>query len=127
MRVRRSASGIAFVELTALLFILGMVLWGTVDFARLFYEGIKVTDGSRAGAAWSMQSNGHTVDATGIEEKAGHGAQDISGFSTTSQPRCWCDDLCCDDNDEVDCQTGTCTQGVSLQVWSEVSATDLAP
>ena len=114
MRVRRSASGIAVVELALLLFILGMILWGTVDFARLFYAGIKVTDASRAGAAWGMQSNGHTVDATGIEQKAVHSAQDLSGVSTTSTARCWCDN-----GNEVNCIDGTCAEGVP-QVWVEV-------
>ena len=114
MRVRRSASGLAVVELVFLLFILGMILWGTVDFARLFSTAIKVTDGSRAGAAWGMQSNGHTADATGIEQKAGHSAQDLSGFTTTSTPRCWCEN-----DDEVDCLIGTCAEGAP-QVWVEV-------
>ena len=114
MRVRRSASGIAVVELVFLLFILGMILWGTTDFARLFYAAIKVTDGARAGAAWGMQSNGHTADATGIEEKAAHNANDLAGFSTTSTPKCWCDN-----GDAVDCITGACAEGVP-QVWVEV-------
>ena len=114
MRVRQSASGIAVVELALLLFILGMILWGTTDFARLFYAGIKVTDGARAGAAWGMQSNGHTVDATGIELQAGHNAKDLAGFSTESKARCWCDN-----GDEVNCIEGTCAEGVP-QVWVEV-------
>ena len=114
MRVRRSASGIAVLELVALLFFLGMILWGTTDFARLFYAAIKVTDGARAGAAWGMQSNGHTVDSTGIEQNAGHNAQDLSGVTTTSTPKCWCDN-----GNEVNCLTGTCAEGAS-QVWVEV-------
>ena len=120
MRVRRSASGIAIVELVFLLFILGMILWGTTDFARLFYAAIKVTDGARAGAAWGVQSNGHTADGTGIEEKAGHNAKDLAGFTTTSTPKCWCDDGTAVD----DCTTGVCPgdAGGLPQVWVEVHA-----
>ncbi len=114
MRVRRSASGIAVVELVFLLFILGMILWGTTDFARLFYAAIKVTDGARAGAAWGVQSNGHTADGTGIEETAGHNASDLAGFTTSSSPKCWCDN-----GDVADCITGTCSEGIP-QVWVEV-------
>ena len=115
MRVRRSTSGIAVVELALLVFVLGMILWGTTDFARLFYAGIKVADGARAGAAWGVQSNGHTADGAGIEEKAGHNANDLAGFTTTSTPKCWCDDGTKVD----DCRTGTCAVGF-LQVWVEV-------
>ncbi len=114
MRVRRSTSGVAVVELALLVFVLGMILWGTTDFARLFYAGIKVADGARAGAAWGVQSNGHTADGTGIEEKAGHNANDLAGFTTTSTPKCWCDN-----GDEVDCREGACAEGVP-QVWVEV-------
>ena len=116
MSVRRSTSGIAVVELAAMLFVLGMILWGTVDFARLFYDALKVTDGSRAGAAWGMQSNGHTADYTGIEDRAVHSAQDLGGFTTTSTPKCWCEN-----GDEANCWTGTCAEGAP-QVWVEVSS-----
>ena len=114
MRVRRSASGIAVVELVFLSLVLGMILWGTTDFARLFYAGIKVADSARAGAAWAMQSNGHTADAAGIEEKAGHNANGLVGLTTTSTPKCWCDN-----GNEVSCLEGVCAEGAP-QVWAEV-------
>ena len=50
----------------------------------------------------------------GIEEKAGHNANDLAGFTTTSTPKCWCDN-----GDAVDCIEGVCAEGVP-QVWVEV-------
>ena len=114
MRIRKSDSGTAVVELALLTFLLGAVLFGAIDFARVFYHAVKVADGARAGAQWAMRSHTHTVDFEGMQQAAHQNSTDIDGVAAEASRECRCAD-----GYVVNCQTAACGEGVP-QVYVRV-------
>ena len=114
MRVRKSTSGTAVVELVFLLFLFGAILFGTIDFARLFYDAVKVTDGARAGAQWGMRGHVYSGDHTGIEASASNNAQELGGFTATADRVCRCED-----DSIVNCSENNCPEGPP-EIWIQV-------
>src|SRR4051794_2896685 len=55
-RIRRQERGAALVELALATPLLLVLIVGVVDFARVFYLGMQVTDAARAGAQWGSSS-----------------------------------------------------------------------
>ena len=92
-----------------------MILVGTIDVARVFYAAITVDDASRAGAQYGIRSNGFTSDISGMEGASAHNAQDLGTVTTTPERYCRCEG----GSTDVNCVTGTCTEGVP-QVYVRV-------
>ena len=91
MNDRKPQRGAAMVELALLVGILLLVLFGTIDFSRLFYSGITVMDAARAGVQFGMQSSAHAADIAGMEDAAKDNAQDLgANASSTAERFCRC-------------------------------------
>ena len=105
MRIRRTAgseSGGALVELVVSLPLLILILVATIDFARVFYTGIALTNAARAGAqfgAFNMGQSGNigamqttainstnTPGVTAVASRLCQCATDTGTFSATSPP-----------------------------------------
>ena len=90
-----SDAGGALVELAVSLPVLALVLVGTIDFARVFYTAIALTNAARAGAQYGGQSIGSSADLPGITAAAATAAPNIGAFDVDAQPvtcRCATDD-----------------------------------
>ena len=90
---RRAAgeSGNALVELAVCLPLLVLTLVGTVDFARVFYMSIELTNAARAGAQYGAFSPGHSGSATNMESTA-TAAVNIPGVTAAAARLCQCAD-----------------------------------
>jgi Flp pilus assembly protein TadG len=74
-RRRRGERGAALVELALASPILVVLIVGIVDFARIFYLGLQVTDAARAGAQYGSTPNKKFV------------AADVQGKAQTASPQ----------------------------------------
>jgi hypothetical protein len=66
----RSVTGGALVELAIVLPLLLIIFAGTVDFARVFYATISLTNAARAGAQYGSASLAKSLDSAGMQATA---------------------------------------------------------
>jgi Flp pilus assembly protein TadG len=89
----RSDRGGALVELAVSLPLLVVILAGTVDFARVFYASVSLTNAARAGAMWgaSKVSRSAPSEYATIEAKA-ISATNLTGVTASASRLCMCAD-----------------------------------
>ena len=87
---RRSEAGAALVELAVALPLLMLVLVGTIDFARVFYMAIELTNAARAGAQEGAHNTGFNQSAS--QAAAIAAAPNISSVSALASRLCQCAD-----------------------------------
>jgi Flp pilus assembly protein TadG len=100
----RKQSGQALMELAIALPILLVLVVGLIDVGRYAYIAILIGNAARAGAAYGSQSNGQSVDTTGIANAADYdfagatsgttttnNGQLVSALTVTSSVSCGCD------------------------------------
>jgi Flp pilus assembly protein TadG len=95
LRVRRGGDrGAALVELAVALPLIVLLLIGTIDFARVFYYAIELTNAARAATQYAASLSIRPDDAAGIRAAAQSAAPNISPVIVTLDPvtpsRCWC-------------------------------------
>ena len=98
--------GQSLVELALTLPVLGILLIGTIDFARVYYAAMAVGQAARA------QSVGTSGDDSGMAQAALTTANlDLTPAVTAASVHAthWC---ACADGTQVSCASGTCTEGV---------------
>lgn len=93
---RATRSGAAVVELACLLPFLTLLLVAGVDFSRVFYHYLTITNCARAGAVYGSMDATHAADTTNIKAAALVDAGDLSPAPSVSS------------------QTGTDTDGNSF-------------
>ena len=104
--------GQSLVELALTLPVLGILLIGTIDFARVYYAAMAVGQAARAGAAYGAQSVSTSGDDAGMAQAALSAANlDLTPAVTAASVHAthWC---ACADGTQVSCASGTCTEGV---------------
>ena len=104
--------GQSLVELALTLPVLGILLIGTIDFARVYYAAMAVSQAARAGAAYGAQSVAKSGDDAGMAQAALTTANlDLTPAVTAASVHAthWC---ACADGTQVSCASGTCTEGV---------------
>jgi Flp pilus assembly protein TadG len=77
------------VELALTLPILITVLLGTIDFARVFYTAIELTNAARAGAQYGAMSLGASEDLSGMRTAATN-AVNLTGVAADASRLCQC-------------------------------------
>jgi TadE-like protein len=88
-RRNASQSGAAFVELVISLPVLIVLLVGFVDFARVFYVAIELTNAARAGVQWGAKNQGSSGDDD-LMEAAAVASVNISGVTAAASHVCEC-------------------------------------
>jgi Flp pilus assembly protein TadG len=81
------------VELALMLPMLVLLLLVALDFARMFYMSMAVTDAARAGAQWGAQNHASAANVSGMEQAACNSMVDFSctpGTNTTASSFCQC-------------------------------------
>ena len=104
--------GQSLVELALTLPVLGILLIGTIDFARVYYAAMAIDQAARAGAAYGAQTVGTSGDDAGMAQAALSAANlDLTPAVTAASVHAthWC---ACADGTQVSCTSGTCTEGV---------------
>jgi len=100
---KRKQLGQALIELAFVLPMLMLLLLGVIEVGRYAYIAILIGNAARAGAAYGAQSNGQSVDTTGIANAADYdfagatsgttttNGQTVSTLTVTSSVACGCD------------------------------------
>jgi hypothetical protein len=94
---------------------------GTIDFARVFYVGVELTNAARAGAQYGAYNPARSADVPGMEATAAHsGNIDITIVPPTPLRTCECASAG-GEGAPVTCST-TCASGQHLVVTVTVAA-----
>jgi Flp pilus assembly protein TadG len=85
---RNRRRGSSMIELAIGMPILMMFLFGIVDFGRVFYTAIEVSNAAAAGALYGSYNTSNVNDTAGISNAASNEASDIANLSVTSSNIC---------------------------------------
>lgn len=86
--------GGALVDLAAMLPVFSLLLIGVVEFGRLAYYSIEVSNAARAGAAYAAQGTATLANTSGIQTAARNDAPNLTSITTlsvTPSSVCQCD------------------------------------
>lgn len=87
----RDARGAALVELAVSLPALLLLLFGVMDFARVFYTATELTNAARAGVQYGALSSINSSDSTTMQARAQAASPQISGYTVSTPVRsCGC-------------------------------------
>ena len=86
---RRAETGSALVELALALPLLLLVLVITVDFSRIFYTAMSLTDAARAGAQYGAYNASNSSDTATMISTA-VGATSLTGVTAQASRTCQC-------------------------------------
>jgi Flp pilus assembly protein TadG len=116
----RSVTGGALVELAIVLPLLIIIFAGGVDFARVFYATISLTNAARAGAQYGSASLAKSLDSAGMQATA-VAAVNLTGVTAVASRscQCWRDDGT--SSSANDC-TATCSAGTHRVMTVTVTA-----
>jgi Flp pilus assembly protein TadG len=84
-----SDAGSALVELAVVLPLLVLVMAGAIDFARVFYMGMELTNAARAGAQYGAYNPAQSGNIAGMQTTA-TGSVNIPGVTATALRSCQC-------------------------------------
>ncbi len=88
-RAWASDAGSALVELAVSLPLLALVMVGAIDFARVFYVGMELTNAARAGAQYGAYNPAQSGDVAGMQTTA-TGSVNITIDPPTASRTCQC-------------------------------------
>jgi Flp pilus assembly protein TadG len=118
-RLRSNDQGGAMLELAVVLPVLMLIAIGVMDYGRVYYTSVAVSNAARAGAEWGAIDSGHQANSTAIQNFAKLDGVDAGTITVTSQQICKCGST------TVGC-TSTCS-GLAPNVWIEVTASKSVP
>jgi len=108
-----SCAGAATAELAMFLPIAFVLLLGSVDFGRVFYELTAIANAATAGAKYGAHDAAHSGDITGIRRAVTDDLEDSVAVDTVAvDTERYCN---CDDGARIDCDTGTCAGGTGAR------------
>lgn len=127
-RQREIEDGQSLVETAFLIPLLLLVLMGAVEFGRVAYEAIEVTNAAKAAVQYGAQNRTTAIDATGMQTAATSDAPNVSGLSTSVSTACTCSNTqyvptSCSDN--TTCSSHSAVTEVTLTVTTSASFTPM--
>lgn len=115
MTHRSNEAGQAIVELALTASLLIVLLLGAVQFGRLAYASIEVSNAARAAVAYGCQSHAKAADTTGIQLAATQDAKNITLGTTSVSTACVCSDGTASTCKNTDCSTSQIEQVLTVQ------------
>ncbi|HUH63774.1 MAG TPA: TadE/TadG family type IV pilus assembly protein [Terracidiphilus sp.] len=117
-------SGQSLVETAFLVPLLVLVLMGAVEFGRVAYESIEVTNAAKAAVQYGAQNRTTAIDATGMRTAATKDAPNVSGLTTSVSTACTCSNTqyiptSCSDN--TTCSSHGAVNEVTLTVTTSAT------
>jgi Flp pilus assembly protein TadG len=82
--------GTSVLELALVLPILLLILLGAIDFGRVFYASVEVTNAAHAGVQYGARSLTLANDTAGMQTAATNDAVDTSGMTSNASYACKC-------------------------------------
>ena len=114
---RLSSRGNALIEFAFILPLMGLLLVGAIDFARVFYSGVTLTNAVRAGLSYGHLNVGKAKDFTAIMQRVVDEGQDIGLELGDVTAQNFCE---CADGTAIACNQ-SCTEGAP-RLYIEVTA-----
>ncbi len=111
----RGIRGVATVEMAMILPVALLFLLGTIDFGRIYYEGITLASAARSGTSYGSLSVELSSDSMRIKQLGEEDSQDLSGVTVTVEHFCECAN-----GSQVSCET-VCGEGPP-RVYVKVTA-----
>lgn len=121
--IKERECGGAIIELALSMPLLISILLGAVEFARVAYAGIEVSNAAMAGVQYGAQNTTAAADTGGIQNAASNDAPDIALDPTTSSYSCICADGSASSCKSTDC-SGSAIETI-LTVNTQVTFTPL--
>lgn len=121
-----SGSGQALVELAMILAFGSILLFlglGVVEFGKLVYWSIEVSNAAKAGVQYGAQNTGAANDATGIQNAAAAAAPDLTSLTATPTVSC----VCSTTGAVLTSCTSSCSGDVKSSVTVKTSVTVTPP
>jgi Flp pilus assembly protein TadG len=87
---KRWSSGNILIEFALSSSLLFLIVFGVIDFSRIFTFGCAVQGAARAGTQYGMLSPAHYNDFTGMQNAALANAGSLSGMTATASQFCAC-------------------------------------
>jgi len=113
----RSRAGQATTEIALLSPIMILMLLGTMDFGRLFYDAIGIAGAVRSGLQYATLTTANATDTTGIVNAATQDVSNTTGVTVTTTSYCQCSD-----GTSINCAL-TCAGGITAERYVRVKAT----
>lgn len=124
---RNQRKGISAVELAVSGILLGMMLFGASDFARIFYDVVTLSNAAGTGAFYGSQSNVTSGQFDVMKQVALNDSQNVTAnnvVTATAGRYCDCPNSSGGSAGTVDCVTGTCAGYGAPRVYVDVQATE---
>lgn len=118
--VARNEIGSAIVELALILPIFLFLMLGVVEFGRLAYASIEVSNAARAGVQFGAQSHAAASNISGMESAATNDAGDITSGVMTATATQFCT---CSNGTTSDCSATSCTSPGVMIEYVQVNTT----
>ena len=111
----RSEAGGALVELAVALPVVVVIFAATIDFARVFYTSMALTDAARAGVQYGALNAANATDIAGMQTTA-TSATNTTGLTAVASRKCQCatDDGVFSDTSPVNDCSSLCPGGGGL-------------
>jgi Flp pilus assembly protein TadG len=87
---KRGRAGSAAIEMAFAMPVLVLLLLGTADFGRVFYEAIAVESAARCGAQFAVVSSANQDNIAGMQQAALNDLQNLTGATATATKICRC-------------------------------------
>lgn len=87
---RNDRRGSSLIETAILVPTLLTVCAGVMDFARIVYAGIELSNAARAGVQYGALTPGNSGDTAGMQTAATNDAVDLTGVTATARNFCGC-------------------------------------
>src|ERR1051325_5630156 len=116
---RTKEAGSVLVELALVLPVLILLMMAALDFGRVFYAAIELSNAVTAGAEYGSRLKTLTSDVTGMKSVVTNDAADLSGVTFPSNPTSYC--TCPGSSTQVSC-TSTCSGYGTPKKYESVTA-----
>ena len=116
-RGRRKQTGQAATEVALISPVMIVMLLGTMDFGRLFFDAIGVAGAVRSGLQYATLKKDNATDTAGIVNAAQQDATNTNGVTVATTSYCECSD-----GSAISCALA-CPGAVNPQLYVQVKAT----
>lgn len=119
LRLNRQRKGGALVELAIIFPVLLLMCCGAMDFARVVYAGIAVSNAARAGVQYGTFSPGNAGNTGGMQQAALDDAagQGLTGITASASTFC----LCSGNSTAVSCTSSTSCGSTTPNGYAQVT------
>jgi Flp pilus assembly protein TadG len=102
---RNGEAGQSLVELAILMVLLVPLLIGAVEFGRLAYKAIEVSNAAKAAVQYGSQNHATAGDTAGMQAAAQNDAYNLTGLTLTATISCVCSNGASSTCSNTDCST----------------------